>query len=115
MALDEISNHVEEAGGETRIYCASCGDPDANPPTGYAPPGMVMAMGWQRVSDALVCGDPRCLGDVANLSEEEVDNLLTEKAGVETLSEEAVANMPAPAVGGEFDLSAIPEHTGGEV
>ena len=107
MAIsDEVSNHVEEVGGEVRVYCANCGDPEGGEvefalpngetrmeqrgPTGYALEGQLAALGWKRVGDQLVCGDPRC---GAALTGVDPAPILAAMAQDEVMTPEQVAEM----------------------
>ena len=108
MAFEEIANTVHEPeDGPPVIYCVVCGDPENS--TGGGPPDQVMIAGWKRVGDSLVCGNPHCQAEAADLSDEELSQLLDDGVQNETLTPEQVAELSNPGAGAEFDLSALPE------
>lgn len=136
MAFEEITNEVREVNGETRIFCANCGDPEGHtqeftvydedgdvvettyfdvPPTGYALPHQAMQY-WKKANeDTLVCADPRCLAAVLDLDDEELTQMLADGAQDSNLTEEQVAAMPSPVPDNiAFDLDEIPTHGEGE-
>lgn len=129
MALEDIDNHVEEAQGATRIYCANCGDPDGFdrelydeegnvvgteriPPTGWAEANMVVPLGWLKVGNSLCC-TPYCAAIVDGHEEETAQEIRGENWVNDPITEEQVAAMPAPIAPVELDLSAL-EHFGEE-
>jgi hypothetical protein len=108
VALEEIDNHVEDRGDETRVYCVNCGDPESG--TGWAPSEMVMAMNWKRSGDALLCS-ARC---AAEYTGSDVDAAVAADVRQEVLSEEQVAALSGPAQVAELDIDALDEFSGGE-
>lgn len=109
MGLDAISNHIDDSGEVEKIYCPTCGDPDAK--VGYAEPEWVMAIEWKKVGDKLCCST-YCAAIEAGHDEEKAQELRGEAVSNDPISEEAVAAMAPVLTPVELDLDALDEFGG---
>lgn len=117
MALEDISNRVEEVDGEKRVYCANHEDPacgGGDDKYGFAPAELVVGAGWLKVDDALAC-TAYCAAKVAGHDEDVALDAKSKAFFDDPITEEAVASMPAGPAATPLDLSVVPEfQAGGE-
>lgn len=115
MALDDISNRVEEVDGIQRVYCANHDDPacgNGNDDLGWGPAELIVNAGWLKVDDALACTH-YCAAKVAGLDEEGALEAKSAAFYDDPITEEQVAALPSGPAPTELDLSAISEFEGG--